>query len=503
MDAFFLHIETEEQPMNVGCADIFEGKISFTRFVRTIESRLHLIPRYRQLVVPAPLNLGLPTWEFDPNFDIRNHIKHIKIAGPGTDQAFYELAGELFSGTLSRDKPLWEIYLVEGLAGKRTGLVAKVHHCMIDGIAGIGLLTVVLDAWPVPEKNRKKPYKPEPIPSASQLLYDAIWDGMSETLEHWTKFQKSLVEYGGGRELKEVIGIVKEFGLTMKDFFSPIKRFPFNRPFNGKRIIAGQSFSFAEAREIRTRCGGTVNDVALTIVSGAIQRYLETHGETLRKQTVRILVPVNMRQEDERGEMGNRISFLPVDVPLDILDPVERLRIITETTQHLKESKVIEGISLMFNALQGAPSLLQALALTNAASPSGQFLLGLMAQVPPSHMICTNVPGPQIPLYTVGHQLLSHYSLLPVALEMGISCAITSYDQRLYISIIADAQATPDADNLMEFISDSFHDLRIAAEVKERHYVEIPRAFRPAARPITRSVVQATPPLQPGKQAIV
>ncbi len=503
MDAFFLYIETEEQPMNVGCVDLFEGKIRFAQFVRNIESRLHLIPRYRQIVMPAPLNLGMPTWEFDPNFDIRNHIKRVKLAAPGSEDRFHELAGELFSGTLSRDKPLWEIYLVEGLAGKRTGMVAKVHHCMIDGIAGVGLMNIIFDAWPNPEKTRKKPYKPAPLPSAAQLLYDALWDGVSESLEHWSKFQKCLAEYGGGKDLKEVLSGVKEFGLTMKDFLSPITRFPFNRPFNGKRIVVGRSFSFAEAREIRSVCGGTVNDVALTIVSGTVQRYLEMHGEPLRKQTVRILVPVNIRQEDERGEMGNRISFLPVDVPLDILDPVERLRIIAETTQHLKESKVIEAISLMFNALQGAPSLLQTLALTNAASSSGQYLLGLMAQVPPSHLICTNVPGPQIPLYSIGHQLLSHYSLLPVALEMGISCAVTSYDQRLYISIITDAQAAPDADRLMEFIADSFHELRVAAEVKERHYVEIPRAFRPAAHAVTRTAAHAATPVPVGRQAVV
>lgn len=491
--------------MNVGCVDIFEGKISYTKFVRNIESRLHLIPRYRQVVTPAPFNVGLPTWEFDPNFNIRNHIKRVKIDSPGSEEQFYDIAGQLFSGPLDRSKPLWEIHLVEGLAQKRTGMLAKVHHCMIDGIAGVGLMHAVFDAWPNPEKTRKQPYRPDPIPSPTQLLYDALWDGLSETLEHWSKFQKNLAEYGDGKDIKEVLTDVKEFGLTMKDFLSPIKRFPFNKPFSGKRTIIGRSFSFAEARDIRTACGGTVNDVALTVVSGAIQRYLEMHGESLRKQTVRILVPVNIRQEDERGEMGNRISFLPVDIPLDILDPVERLRIIAETTQHLKETKVIEAISLMFNVLQGAPTLLQSIALSNAASSSGQFLLGLLAQVPPSHLICTNVPGPQIPLYTVGHQLLTHYVLLPVALEMGISCGVTSYDQRLYISIIGDAQAAPDSDKIVDFLADSFHELRVAAEVKERLYVEIPRAFRPAARVVTRTAAQAQAPsaAPPGRQAVM
>ncbi len=481
MDAFFLFIEREEQPMNVACVAAFEGHIPFRRFVSHIESRLHLIPRYRQRVIPSPLNAGLPTWEFDPEFDIKNHIFPVKLKRPGSDEQFRRLVDTLFEGTLDRDKPLWEIHLVHGLNGKRTGMFAKVHHCMVDGIAGVELLTIIFDAWPNTKPVRKKPYRPRPIPSPSSLLHDALWDSAIDSLEHWSKFQHGLAEYMRGQEPAGAMSSLAEFALTMKDFLTPNRRLPFNKPFSGKRKTAYGTFSFTEARAIRAACGGTVNDVMLAILTGAVRRYLIKHDESLRKRYLRVLVPVNLRREKDRGTLGNRISFLPVEVPLDIQDPVERLRQVRLTTQHLKENRVIEAVSLMFDVLQGTPALVQSLSLSGAASRAGQSLLGLLWQVPPMHLICTNVPGPQIPLYGLGHKLEYYYALLPVALEMGISCGISSYDQRLYVSMIADQQAAPDGDELMDAFVESFRELREAAAVKERHFLEIPREARDKA----------------------
>jgi len=478
MDAFFLFMEREEEPMSVGCVAQFEGKIPFKKFVSHIESRLHLIPRYRQRVVPAPFNIGMPTWEFDPDFDIHNHIHQVTLDEPGDDRALRELAGELFRGMLDRSKPLWEIHVIEGLTGNRTGMFVRVHHCMVDGISGISLMYVLFDAWPKSEKIKKEKYDPPAIPNQAQLLYDALWDNATDSLEHWSRFQKSLGEYAKGLDSSQTISAIKDFGATMRDFLSPAKRMPFNRKFSGERKLAFADFSFAEARAIRATCGGTLNDVALTILSGACQRYLVLHGESLRKRYLRVLVPVNIRTEDERGALGNRISFLPLEVPLEVKDPLERLRIINENTQELKKSRVSEAVSLMFNALQGAPAPLQALALGGVATQSIQQALGLVWQVPPMHLICTNVPGPQIPLYCVGKRLINYYPLLPIALEMGISCGITSYDQRLFVSFIADGNAAPDVETLMEYMRESFVELRAAAFVKERHVVELAHAIR-------------------------
>ncbi|MDZ4859769.1 MAG: wax ester/triacylglycerol synthase family O-acyltransferase [Candidatus Hydrogenedentes bacterium] len=478
MDAFFLFSEREEEPMNVGCVAQFDGRVPFKRFVSHIDSRLHLIPRYRQRVVPAPFNIGMPTWEFDPDFDINNHVHLITCDDPGDEKAFHALCSELFRGMLDRNRPLWEIYVVEGMKGNRTGMFARVHHCMIDGVAGIGLLYVIFDAWPKSEKIKKEKYLPPPIPNSGQLLYDALRDNATDAVDHWSRFRKGLVDYAKGLDPTQTKAAAKEFAATMRDFLAPAKRMPFNKPFSGERKLAFADFSFAEARAIRAACGGTLNDVVLTVLSGACQRYLQLHGESLRKRYLRVLVPVNIRTEDERGDMGNRISFLPLEVPLEVKDPVERLRIINENTTELKKSRVSEAVSLMFSALQGVPAPVQALSLGSVATPLVQKILGMAWQVPPMHLICTNVPGPQIPLYCVGKRLLSYYPLLPIALEMGISCGVTSYDQRLFVSLIADGNAAPDVDSLIEFVRESFLELRAAASVNERHVVEMRHAMR-------------------------
>lgn len=487
MDAFFLYLEREEEPMNVGFVAQFEGKIPFKRFKSHIDARLHLIPRYLQRVIPAPLHVGMPTWEFDPDFDIDNHIHYVKCDAPGDDDALRRTSERLFRGTLDRNKPLWEIYVIHGMTGNRTGMVTKIHHCMVDGIAGVALMYLIFDAWPKPEKVKKQKYIPQPLPSQAQLLYDALWDNAIDALDHWARFQKGLADYARGFSASQTLDAFKEFAAAMRDYLSPAKRMPFNKPFSGERKFAFADFSFAEARAIRAACGGTLNDVALTVLSGACQRYALMHGEKLRKRYLRVLVPVNIRTEDERGAMGNRISFLPIEIPLEVKDHVERLRIINETTQEMKQSRVSEAVSLMFNALQGAPAPLQALALGSAARPTAQQALGMIWQVPPMHLICTNVPGPQIPLYSVGKRLLNYYALLPIALEMGISCGITSYDQRLFISFIADGNAAPDVDKLMDYMRECFIELRAAAEVKERHVVDLVHAIRAKEAELARS----------------
>ena len=476
MDAFFLYIETEEQPMNVGCIATFDGKIPFRSFVRHIESRLHLIPRYRQRVVPCPFNAGLPTWEFDPDFDIRNHIFSVKLDSPGSDDQLRELAEELFEGTLDRDKPLWETYLVSGLENGRTGMIAKIHHCMIDGIAGVDILTIILDTTPETRRERKRPYRPGPIPSATSRLYDALRDSAGDGLDHWSGFQRGLAAYMRGQEPGAACDSFGEFVATLKNLLSPIRRMPFNTPFLGRRKFACGEVSIPEARSIGASCGGTINDVILTILAGAVRRYLLAHGEPTRKRKLRVMVPVNLRREEERGEFGNRVTFLPVEVPMDVIDPLERFRRIHNTTAHLKAARVPEAIDLMFNMLQGWPAMVQSLSLATASSRSGQAMLGLFSQVPPLHLICTNIPGPQIPLYGLGRRLQTYHALLPVALEMGVSFGVISYDQRIFITVIGDGQAISDPGVLLTGFMDSYTELREAAAVSQPTVVKLSKS---------------------------
>ncbi|MCH7960078.1 MAG: wax ester/triacylglycerol synthase family O-acyltransferase [Candidatus Hydrogenedentes bacterium] len=472
MDAFFLFGESDEAPMTVGCVAVFDGKIPFRKFVRSIDSRLHLIPRYRQKVVAAPLNIGMPTWEYDPDFDIENHIHEIRLDKPGTEAQFYEKAEGLFEGKLDMERPLWEIYVVQGLEGGVSGLVARVHHAMIDGIAGVGLMMIMFDTVSDPPKIRKKPYRPEPIPDRATLLQDALWDNAIEGVKHWTKFQKSLNRYAKGRSDTQVLDSLKEFGRVFTDLLRPTQRYFFNKVFSGKRRFAFSQYSFSEARAIRRICPGSkLNDVVLTILGGAMGRYLESHDQPTRGMHLQVLVPVNVREDKDDGALGNQITFLPVAVPLDIANPVARLKRVTEITAKLKENRVADSVNLLFNLLQGTPPFLQKLALNAAAAPRAQGLLDMLPQVPPANLICTNVPGPQIPLYTVGRRMVKYHPLLPLALEMGISCGVTSYDQTLYFSFIADGNCAPDIANLRDFHDEEFERLRDAAAVSEREYV--------------------------------
>jgi len=434
-----------------------------------------MVPRYRQRMVPSPLGLGHPTWEDDPSFDIENHVFEVSLDSPATEDDLRAFAEDEFARPMDRTKPLWEIYIIRGMKHRITGMFCKVHHCMIDGIAGISLMSILFDTTPDTPKFRRQPYKPAPLPGQASRLYDALWESAIESLDHWSRFQRDLSEYSNGSDPKHVLHAVREFAATMAGFLSPIKRLPFNKAFGGKRKIAWREFSFAEARAIRNVCGGTFNDVVLAVLTGAVRRYAAHHGITPKHRDFRILVPVNLRREEERGDLGNRVTFLPVQVPLVIEDPVERLHAIHDITQNLKKEKVPEAVALMFSALQGTAAPVQSAVLSGATTATGQTFLSMLSQVPPLHMICTNVPGPQIPLYAVGKRLKNYYALVPVALEMGVTCAVTTYDQRMAVTFTADTDAAPDLDLLLAFFDEAFTALRIRADVEEKIYVELHR----------------------------
>lgn len=440
--------------MHIGSVAVFEGKVPYSGFVENVASKLHLIPRYLQRVVPAPFNLGHPTWEWDPDFDITYHIRPVKIEPPGTDAQLFDLAAELFGHVLDRRRPLWEIYLVDGLEGGRSALVSKVHHCLVDGVSGIELLMIVLDVTPnpAPPPARELP-EMSPIPGPVTRLFDALLDNATERLERWSDLQKALTdEMVAGDSRSRAIANALEVALPY--FSVPGPRAPFNRPFKGGRRLACSEVSFQEIRGIRQTCGGTVNDVVLAVLGGGLGRYLEMHGENTDGRSMRVLTPVNVRSDDERAALGNRISMLLVEVPVGLRDPVERLLVIRERTERLKRRRVAEGIELLSEMLGSAPPLLQSLA--GVLPPPPNTL---------ANMVCTNVPGPMIPLYTVGHRLLAHYPLIPIAWEMGIGCGVTSYDQKLYFGLIGDAEAGADVHVLKEFLDQSFIELRAAAGV--------------------------------------
>ena len=451
-DAMFLYTEQEDAPMNIGSVAIFQGEIPYERFVKNLEEKLHLIPRYRQRAIPAPFNIAHPTWEFDPAFNIRKHVIPVRLEPPGNEDQLRELAARLFQGMLNRDKALWEIYLVHGLEGDRSALVSKVHHCLVDGVSGIELLMVVLDVSPDPPSPQSEPYEPPPIPDAASRFSDALFDRLADGLKATADIQKTLLNTLDNPASLRSMRRALETALPY--FLRPGQRAPFNTSFSGDRKLAWSECSFQEVRAIRKAAGGTVNDVVLAMPGGALSRYYEAHGLDTEGKDARVLTPVNVRREDERGSLGNRITMLLVEVPLGLRDPIERLNVVHERTESLKRNHVADGMELASDSLSNLPPMLQAM-LGDLPTPPNTV----------ANLVCTNIPGPMIPIYSVGHLLEAHYPLVPIAWEMGVGCAVTSYNQKLYFSLIADAKAAPDVDRLGDFLRQSYVELRAAAGV--------------------------------------
>jgi len=474
LDAVFLTFERKEMPLHIGSVAICDGPLPFDQFVAGIERKLDLLPRYRQKATRPFLDIGLPTWQYDPEFDIRRHIFHVKLDAPAGVAELRELTGRIFTRLLDRGKPLWELYIVDGLAGGRSAIVTKVHHAMVDGVSGVGLLNVMFDLSPeMPPlskgASKRKRHGPPQPPGETPLFSGALEGAFQSTLDQLALLRKSVAGYGGSmlRDPRGLTGMLRLLD-WLPQVLGPLERLPFNRPCSGERRVAWSEHSFTEARAIRAACGGTVNDVVLTVLTGAVMRYLKLHKESLRNRFFRVMVPVNVRQAGEGGTFGNYVSILPVTLPLFVADPVERLRRVSAQTAAMKDARVAELMWAGISWLCALPSPLQALA--------GRLPL-LSTPVPIMHMVSTNVPGPQVPLYANGRRLLTLYPHVPAGWETGINLAIQSYDGKLFFGFTIDAQAAPDGARIQEFLDAAFVELRKAAKVP---------ASEPAARLVAR-----------------
>jgi diacylglycerol O-acyltransferase len=457
-DASFLYFEKKEAAMHIGSVSIFEGEIPFDNFVAMLNSKMHLLPRYQQVITPDPFGLGHPTWEFDNDFDIKRHIFKLQLDAPGGEAELIELAGRIFTPMMDRRKPLWDIYLVYGLEKKRTAMIARVHHAMVDGVSGVDLLKIVLDISPdVPKPQPAPERRPEPPkPDATRRFFDTLLGNMQEGMNRWMEFQTGLLNLTQALTNEQTRQSMLETSGTIPRLATPVTLLPFNRPCSGDRKLVWSTFSFAEARAIRAALGGTVNDVVLTALSGAVSRYVRLHGQQTEGRNLRVMVPVSLRQEDQRGALGNLVSMLPVEIPLDMANPVERFGYINRKTVSMKSGRVAEGLNL-FAALMGIlPAPVHAFAGALATTP-----------IPAFNMVSTNVPGPQVPLYAMGKRMIAYYPYVPVGYAVGCGCAIMSYDQNLYFGLSSDTQAMPDVEKLKEALDESFIELRTAAGVEE------------------------------------
>lgn len=494
LDAAFLNFECKEMPLHIGGVCIFEGAIPFEQFVATIESKLDSIPRYRQKAVFPFLNIGFPTWQPDTGFDIRRHIFHVHLEAPGSDEQLRELTGQKFTPLLDRNKPLWEIYVVDGLSGGRSALICKVHHCIVDGVAGIGLMNVMLDPSPdMPRLKKRKAYHPPQPADAATLFLESFADSLTQIPKRLSEFRDGLVGYGSllRNDSATALGLERVVD-RMPELLSPLEHLPFNRVCSGERRVFWTEFPFAEARAIRSAVGCTVNDVVLTVVAGAVAKYTKLHGQTVKNRFFRPMVPVNVRPaEDSIGAFGNLISLMLVALPLGIRDPIARVKHIHELTQAMKGARTPELLRAGLSWLGLLPPPLQAFLAGN--------LSWLNTPIPLFHMVCTNVPGPQIPLYTCGQRMTACYPHVPTGMDVGISVAIESYDQKLYFALTTDALAAPDGGRMVEFLEASFRELREAAGVPatEAHVTRTrqPRKPRVKAKVAKAPVEVVAPPV--------
>lgn len=468
-DAAFLYLEKEDAPLHIGSVSIFDGIIPFDSFVSYVESRLPLIARYRQRLVMPPFHVGHPTWETDPAFDIRNHIflEHLKR---GSDSDLRVLAGRIFSKVMDRNAPLWDIYLVHGLAGNRSAMIMRVHHCLVDGVSGVGLMNVMLNAdtaAAIPPQPHHEHVRPLPGPETS--LADALASSYSEMVERFLAAQSVTLDLAQSIVNPQAAGAFTQLVRMLPEMLTAVERLPFNRPLAGPRHVAWSEFSLAEVKKIKDARGATVNDVVLAIVTGAVGRYAALHKVRLKNRLLRLMVPVNVRTRENDSGYGNRVSMLPVNIPLDIRDPLKLLAAINRTTTALKNTRVADLISLFATWVGATPAPVQALLGPLAA----------LLPLPPFNLVCTNVPGPQFPLYALGHEMLTYHPYVPIGSEMGVGCAVQSYNNKLYFGLTGDVEAAPDLNRLKTFLDQSFVDLRRAAGVPSTRKPRARRAKPP------------------------
>jgi diacylglycerol O-acyltransferase / wax synthase len=472
-DALFLYIERPGQPLSIACVSVFDGPITLKSVRDLVESKLPLIPRYRQHVVFPPFNIGLPSWQFDPKFDIRNHIRQVTLPH-GTENDLKALTSKIVSTHLERDKPLWDLTIVRGLEGNRSGLIARIHHCLADGIAGLGIMNVLMDQSPVTAPPpRKKVVAPEPqVQDAGAQLLDSVMKSYFSAVKGALTLHGEAISIAqqmftdSAEPLAELIELMPELA-------APAERLPFNVVCHGPQKFGWTEISMSEIQMLRQQCGGTVNDVILTVMAAALRRYAELRGVRVKGRLVRIMIPVNIRGNGSVNELGNRIYFLPVTLPLDVRDPQKLFARVRERMEFLKRIRAAELVGFAGGLFATIPSPIWA-AIGPVAS---QLPLSLC------NIICTNVPGPQSPLYLLGRKMLSWYPYVPIGGEMGVNCAILSYNGMAYFGFTCDVGAVPDPQNLEKFVNVSFTEL---CESGKRVKAKTPEVQKPAEAKVAK-----------------
>ena len=439
--------------MHVGAVMIFEGPPPAREdFLAQIDSRLHLVPRYRQKLAVPRFEMGRPLWVDDPRFNIGYHVRHTALPAPGGVEQLRLLAGRIFSQRLDRSKPLWEVWLVQGLEDNRFALINKTHHALVDGVSGVDLATVLFDVSPVPgEIADKDDWTPATEPTQAELIAEGVKGAIRAPADIAGSLLKAARDPGAtvraAREAAEGIGEIVWAGLN------PAPETPLNVPIGPHRRVWWVRSSLDDFKAIKNAVGGTVNDVLLAVVSGALGRWLRTRGVRTEGLELRALVPVSIRPAGAEDELGNQIAAMRGPLPVYATDPLDRLEIVKEAMAHLKQSKQALGAEVISGLNDFAPPTL--LAQASRLNFSTRLF----------NLIVTNVPGPQFPLYLLGREL---QELAPIAFlpeDHAMAVAAMSYNGCVDFGLLGDYDAMPDLDVFADYLDDALAELMEAAGV--------------------------------------
>ena len=452
VDFSFLTNESASSHMHVGAILIFEGPPpSYEDLLDHVRSRAHLVPRFRQKLAHPPAQTGRPFWIDDPNFNLEYHVRHSALPAPGSEEQLRRMAGRVFSQQLDRDKPLWEIWLVDGLEDDRFAVLSKTHHALVDGISGVDIATVLFDLKPVPEPaETDRDWAPSPEPSSLTLAAKGVEGILGTPLGLARRVGQAIGHpEATARRLAEGLEGVGEIGWA---FANPAPKLPLNVEIGSHRRYVWVRSDLAQFKKVKDALGGTVNDVVLAVVAGGLRDWLRSRGIRTQGLELRAQVPVSIRAPDEHGQLGNRLAAMRAPLPIYIDDPVRCLRVVTEAMRGLKQSKQALGAEVISRFNDFAPPTL----LAQAARINFSTRL--------FNLVVTNVPGPQVPLYVLGRELEDCFPVGFLPPSQALFVAIMSYNGGVNFGLLADYDSMDDVDLVAEGIERSIAELVSAAE---------------------------------------
>jgi len=455
LDASFLHLEDAAAHMHVASVMLFEGPPPpYGELLEAFERRLPLVPRYRQRLAFVPLGQGRPKWVDDPHLNLRYHVRSTALPSPGSEEQLQELAGRVFSQQLDRDKPLWEVWLVEGLEDDRFALLAKTHHALVDGISGMDIVSVLFDTSPEPVTPTAPGdrWLPRPLPTGTQLLAEALLERATIPTEVTRSIRAVL--RGPRRILESARDAAVGVGAMAWAGLNPAPSSLYNESIGPHRRFTWVRADLRDIKAMKDELGGTVNDVVLATVAGALGRHLRRRGRDTDGLELKAMVPVSIRSDIERGALGNRVAAMMAPLPIWCQEPVARLDIVSEELKELKSGGQAVGAQVLTDLTGFAPPTIMGQASR------------LMARQRFFNLVVTNVPGPQFPLYLLGRRMLDPFPMVPLAKNQALGIALLSYDGRINFGLVGDYDVLWDLDELAGDVEDSLAELAAEAGVE-------------------------------------